>query len=191
MSEQSIDPNLVENLSPSPVERGQGGEVVNRVSNSSLVTLDLEQFHDSNPRTLFDIKDWLYQGIILKEKEFREQIKSHDWTQYKNHNVAITCSADAIIPTWAFMLVAVSLQQHVNKQIFGSLTELETQLYLVALDKIDWQKYKQAKVVIKGCSKVEVPIAIYVEAISRLRPLAASIMFGEPCSTVPLFKNRN
>ncbi len=191
MSEQSINPNLARNSSPSLSDRGLEGEVVNRVSNSSLVTLDLEQFHDSNPRTLFDIKDWLYQGIILKEKEFREQIKSYDWSQYKNHNVAITCSTDAIIPTWAFMLVAVSLQPYINKQIFGSLAELETQLYLNALGKIDWQKYKQAKVVIKGCSKVEVPTAIYVEAINRLRPLAASIMFGEPCSTIPLFKNRN
>lgn len=189
MREQSINSNLAGNSSLS--EKGLEDEVVNRVSNSSLVTLDLEQLHDSNPRTLLDIKDWLYQGIILKEKQFREHIKSNNWAQYKNHNVAITCSTDAIIPTWAFMLVAVSLQPYVNKQIFGSLVELETQLYLIALDKIDWQKYKQAKVVIKGCSKVEVPIAIYVDAIARLRPLSASIMFGEPCSTVPLFKKRN
>jgi hypothetical protein len=175
-----------------PLERGRGevGEVLNRVSSSSLITLDLEEFHSSGNRILFDIKEWLFQEQILKEKDFRALLKSHDWAQYKNKNVAIVCSADAIVPTWAYMLISIHLQPFVHKQVFGSLQDLETQLYLTALDQIDWQKFNHAKVVVKGCSKVEVPLAVYVEVSNRLTPLAASIMFGEPCSTVPLFKKK-
>jgi hypothetical protein len=179
--------------SPSPLERGRGeaGEALNRVSSSSLITLDLEEFHSPGDRILFDIKDWLFQEQILKEKDFRALLKSHDWSQYKNKNVAIVCSADAIVPTWAYMLISIHLQPFVHKQVFGSLQDLETQLYLTALDQIDWQKFHHAKVVVKGCSKVEVPLAVYVEVSNRLTPLAASIMFGEPCSTVPLFKKKS
>jgi len=176
--------------SPSLLERGQGGEVINRVSSSPLVTLDLEEYYSHGDRVLLDIKDWLFQSQILKEKDFREFIKSHDWFQYQNKFVAVTCTVDAIVPTWAYMLVSISLQPYASAVVFGSLHDLEVQLFMRALDTIDWQKFDHAKVVIKGCSKVEVPVAIYVEATNRLRPLAASIMYGEPCSTVPLFKKK-
>jgi len=163
-------------------------EIVNRVANSSLVTFDLEDLYQPGDRVVIDIKEQLYEGLILKEKEFRLFIKEHPWSNYKNKFVAITCSADAIIPTWAFMLVAVALQPFAKKVIFGTLDDLEKNLFMDALAKVDWKKYNDAKVVVKGCSKINVPIQAYVETINRLRSLAASIMFGEPCSTVPLFK---
>lgn len=174
-----------------PSDKNLTHEVLNRVSNSQLITFDLEEFYSSGDRVLFDIKDWLFQEQILKEKDFRESIKAHDWSKYQDKYVAVTCSVDAIVPTWAYMLLSISLQPFAKFIFFGTLSQLEVQLFLNTLDKIDWQKFKDSKVVIKGCSKVEVPIAVYVEATNRLRPLAASIMYGEPCSTVPLYKKKN
>ena len=165
-------------------------EIVNRVSNSQLITFDLEEFYTPGDRVLFDMKDFLFQGLILKENEFRESIKSHDWSQYSKKNVAIICSADAIIPTWAFMLLSIALQPYANRVVFGNLLELESQLFYDALSKIDWENYRDKKMIIKGCSKVEVPLSAYVEVTNRLRSIASSIMFGEPCSTVPLFKKK-
>jgi hypothetical protein len=165
-------------------------ETLNRVSSSSLVTFDLEELYTPGERILFDIKSLLFQELILREKDFRDFIKSHDWSQYANKHVAITCSADAVIPTWAYMLLTVSLQPYASSVIFGSLLDLETTLFKNALDKIEWEKFSNSKVVIKGCSKVEVPISSYVEVTNRLRPVASSIMFGEPCSTVPVFKKK-
>jgi hypothetical protein len=137
---------------------------------------------------LIDIKDQLFQGLILREKDFRDYIRSHDWSQYKDKFVAIHCSADAIIPTWAYMLLASVLQPLARKIVFGSLEDLENKIYFDTLSKIDWSQFNNAKVVIKGCSKVAVSPAVYVEATQLMRPHAASIMFGEPCSTVPVFK---
>jgi hypothetical protein len=165
-------------------------EIVNRVASSALISFDLEEYYQLGDRILLDIKDQLFQEMILKEKDFRNYIKNNDWSKYQNKFVAITCSADAIVPTWAYMLLTIALQPFSKGTVFGSLEELEIQLFRSALNKIDWSKYKDAKVVIKGCSKVNVPVAIYVEATNKLKPLAASIMFGEPCSTVPLFKRR-
>ena len=163
-------------------------QIVNKVANSSLITFNLEEYYVQGDRILLDIKDQLYQGLILKEKDFRDFIKTHDWSQYQNKFIAITCSEDAIVPTWAYMLLTIALQPFAKKIVFGSLQELETLLYREQLEKIDWSKFNNAKVVVKGCSKVDVPIAVYVEATNRLKPFAASLMFGEPCSTVPLFK---
>jgi len=165
-------------------------EIVNRVSSSPLVTFDLEELYTPGERVLFDIKGLLFQELILREKDFRDFIKSHDWSQYTNKHVAITCSADAVVPTWAYMLLTASLQPYASSVIFGSIQDLETMLFKNALDKIEWEKFSNSKVVIKGCSKVEVPISSYVEVTNRLRPLASSIMFGEPCSTVPVFKKK-
>jgi hypothetical protein len=163
-------------------------QIINKVANSSLVTLDLEQYFEPGERLLLDIKDQLYQGFVLREKDFREFIKNHDWSYYSNKFVAITCSTEAIVPTWAYMLLAIALKPFAKGVIFGSLLELEIENYRRALSKIDWSSFAGAKVVIKGCSKVEVPVAIYVDVADRLRPYASSLMFGEPCSTVPLFK---
>ena len=165
-------------------------EIVNRVASSSLVTFDLETYYTPGDRIVIDIKDQLYEGLILREKDFRQFIREHDWAAYENKFVAITCSVDAIVPNWAFMLVGIALEPHVKKFIFGSLQELEIRLFLDALEKVDWSQFQRARVVIKGCSHVDVPTALYVEVIARIKPFAASIMFGEPCSTVPLFKRR-
>lgn len=163
-------------------------EIINRVSASPLITFDLEELYSGGDRMVFDIKEQLFEGVMLKEKDFRAFIKNHDWSQYKDKNMAIVCSADAIVPTWAYMLLSVALQPLASSIIFGSIAELESHLFNRSLSAIDWQQYKDAKVVIKGCSKVAVPISAYVEVTNRLRPIAASIMYGEACSTVPLYK---
>lgn len=170
------------------MEAMSGDEIVNKVARSPLQNIDLEELYTPGERVLFDIKPLLFQELILKEKDFRDFIKSNNWEEFHGKHVAITCSADAIIPTWAYMLLASALQPHVANVIFGNLEELERMLFVRALDQIDWKKYSGAKVVIKGCSKVEVPVSVYVEVTNRLRPLASSIMYGEPCSTVPIFK---
>jgi len=153
-----------------------------------LQTIDLEELYVPGQRVTLDIKDQLFQEMILKEKDFRDFIKSNDWSIYKGKHVAIHCSADAIVPTWAYMLLAVALKPFATTIIFGSLEEMEAQLFKAKLDSIDWSVYQNGKVVIKGCSKVNVPVAVYVDVTSRLQPIASSIMFGEPCSTVPIFK---
>jgi len=163
-------------------------QIINKVANSSLVTFDLEKYFEPGERILLDIKEQLYEGLVLREKDFREFIKNHDWGQYRNKLVAITCSTDAIVPTWAYMLVAIALKPFAKRIIFGSLLELEIESYRHALSELEWSSFKDAKVVIKGCSKVDVPIAVYVDVVDRLKPYANSLMFGEPCSTVPLYK---
>lgn len=165
-------------------------EIVNRVSSSQLVTFDLEEFYTPGERFSFDIKNFLFEGIILKEKDFRDSIKNHDWSQYEGKYVGIVCSADAIIPTWAFMLLSLALQPYAKRVIFGNIVELESQLFYDRLSKVNWENFRDKKMIIKGCSKVEVPLSAFVEATNRLRPVANSIMFGEPCSTVPLFKKK-
>jgi hypothetical protein len=163
-------------------------EIVNRVASSSLKVFDLEELYIPGERVLVDIKDQLYQGMILREKPFRDFVKTHDWSQYNGKFVAVTCSEDAIIPTWAYMLIASSLQPYAREIVFGDLHDLEKKIFFDVLAKLDWEVYRDAKVVIKGCSKVDVPLSAYVEATRRMRAVAASIMFGEPCSTVPVFK---
>jgi hypothetical protein len=163
-------------------------QIVNRVAQSPLVIFDLEKLFVPGERVLIDIKDQLFPEMVLREKDFRDYLKSQDWSQYKNKFVAITCSADAIVPTWAFMLLSIALQPHARKIVFGSLDDLENQIFQTSFNAVDWSAYNNAKVVIKGCSKINVPVSVYVEASNRLRPITSSLMFGEPCSTVPLYK---
>jgi len=164
--------------------------IVNRVASSGLISLDLEDYYHPGERIVYDLKDNLFMGLILKEKDFREFLKTHDWSQYTGKNVAVTCSEDAIVPTWAYMLLTLHLQPHANLVVFGSLQDLEEKLYFDAIATINPEDYRDAKVVVKGCSKVPVPTAAYVEITRKLQPVVASLMFGEPCSTVPLFKRR-
>ena len=164
--------------------------IVNRVANSGLVSFNLEDYYHNGERVIYDIKQHLFMELILKEKDFREFLKSNDWSVFTDKNVAITCSADAIVPTWAYMLLAVYLEKYANCVVFGTLHDLEKQLYLNALQSIDFEQFRDARVVVKGCSKVEVPTAIYVELTNRLKPIVKNLMFGEPCSTVPLYKQR-
>ena len=165
-------------------------QIVNRVAASNLTTFDLEELHTPGERVLFDIKHNLFQGLILKELYFRNFIRDNNWPQFTGKHVAITCTADAIVPTWAFMLLATALHPFAETIVFGSSEDLERHLFQQKLNTIEWSKFTNKKVIIKGCSKVLVPVAAYVETVNRLRPFAASIMFGEACSTVPLYKQK-
>lgn len=163
-------------------------EIINKVAGSGLVTIDLETFFPEGERVLFDIKPLLFQELILKEKDFREYIKNEDWSKYKNKFVAIVCSSEAIVPTWAYMLLSLQLEPFAKKIVFGNLEELEIILFEEAINKMDLSQYKDARIVIKGCSKKSVPINAYLKLSTVLRPIVKSIMYGEPCSTVPLYK---
>ena len=167
---------------------GENEGIVNRVASSALVSFDLEEYYQPGDRVVLDIADQLFGGLILREKDFREFVKKHDWPQYEGKFVAIICSADAIVPTWAYMLVMTALQPFARRAVFGSLDVLEEQIFRDRLAMVEWAQFQGAKVVIKGCSKVNVPVAIYVEATAQIRKYASSIMYGEPCSTVPIFK---
>ena len=163
-------------------------EIINRISNSKLKTFDLEEIYPEGKRVVFDIKDWLFQELILKEKDFRASVKNHDWSQYKNSFVAISCSADAIIPSWAFMLVASELTSFAKKVVIGNLEVLETTIYQELISFIDFKDYIDLPVIIKGCSNKPIPDSAYAFLIEKLQPIAKSIMFGEACSTLPIYK---
>ena len=164
--------------------------IINKVASSGLVTLDLEDYYHQGERVIYDLKDNLFMGMILKEKDFREFLKNHDWSIYEGKNVAIICSEDAIIPTWAYMLLALKLSPFANAVVYGNLEQLEDKLYFDAIAKINPLDYADARVVVKGCSKVPVPTSAYVEITQKLMPYVKSLMFGEPCSTVPLYKKK-
>ncbi len=165
-------------------------EIVNRVANSKLQTIDLEDFYPEGERIVLDIKDWLYEGLVLREKEFRNYVKEHDWKQYKDSYVALTCSADAVIPGWAYMLLSTQLSPFVTKVFIGDLEALETSIYQEIIDTLDLEAFKDKPVIIKGCSNKPVPKNAYLLLTSRLMPVAKSIMYGEACSSVPLYKRK-
>ena len=164
--------------------------IVNKVAESGLITLDLEKFFPAEPVILFDLKDYLFMGLILKEKDFRAAMQQHDWTQYQGKNVAVACTADAIIPVWAYMLVASYLQPYAVEVVYGTVEELKYQLLMRNLDRLDVSEYADKKVVVKGCGEVPIPDRAYLEITRKLRSVAKSIMYGEPCSTVPIFKKK-
>lgn len=164
-------------------------EIVNRVAKSGLITLNLEEFYPEGERVLYDIKENLWEGIALKEKDFRAFVKEHDWSQYQGKFVALHCSVDAIVPTWAYMLLATKLEPFAKKVVFGDLDTLETILFEESINQnIKAEDYEDARIVIKGCSGKVVPPSAYVKLTEMLRPYAKVIMYGEPCSTVPLYK---
>ena len=163
-------------------------EIINRVAGSKLVTFDLEDYYPKGERVLFDIKDWLLEGLILRETIFREKAHAHDWSQYKNSYVAITCSTDAIIPAWANMLLATYLQHFAIKIVTGDLEVLETVLYTEIIQNLDVTELKDKMVIIKGCSHKPVPKNAYLLIIEKLHPVVKSLMYGEACSSVPLYK---
>jgi uncharacterized protein DUF2480 len=165
-------------------------KIVNRVENSQLKTIDLEELYPQETRITIDIKNWLFQELILKEAEFREHLKNHDWSQYNNHYVALTCSSDAIIPSWAFMLVATYLFPFAKKVVVGNLIALETSIFQDIITKINIEDYKNKPVIIKGCANKPIPETAYIQLIKKLQAVVKSIMFGEACSTVPLFKKK-
>lgn len=164
--------------------------IVNKVAESSLITLNLEDYYPQQETATFDIKDFLFMGLILKEKDFRAALLQVNWEQYRNKNVAVTCSADAIIPVWAYMLVASYLQPAANEVVFGNEEYMHKVLFLKNLSKINANEYADKRIVVKGCGDLPITETAYVEITRILRPVAKSIMYGEPCSTVPIFKKK-
>ncbi|GAB3911351.1 DUF2480 family protein [Mucilaginibacter boryungensis] len=165
--------------------------IINKVAQSGLVTLDPAAFYPAGDRVVYDIKDNLFHGLILKEKDLREFVKEHDWAQYQGKNVAITCSADAVVPAWAYMLLANRMAPYAREVVFGDAAVMETVLFEKALAATDLEQYRDQRVVIKGCGDTEVPVSAYVELTKRLTPIVKSLMFGEPCSTVPIYKRKD
>lgn len=166
-------------------------EIINRVANNkNLISFDLEDYYPEGKRIVFDIKDWLYEGIILKEKEFRAHVAAHNWEQYANSYVALTCSTDAIIPGWAYLLLTSALIPYAKKIVTGSLEDLETNLYQDILNNLDTTPYQDKLIIIKGCANKPVPENAYITLIQKLQPVAKSVMYGEACSSVPLYKRK-
>jgi len=165
-------------------------EIRNKIAESGIITLDLNDYRPSGARVMIDIANQLWQGIVLKEKDYRDWIKSVDWATFQGQHVAIQCSADAIVPSWAFMLLAAQLEQYATSLFYGDLNGLEESLYKEAIDKESFDEYANKRVMLKGCGD-SVPMGSYLYLTERLTPLVKSLMFGEPCSAVPVFKARN
>ncbi|MGD1846381.1 MAG: DUF2480 family protein [Salibacteraceae bacterium] len=163
-------------------------EIVNKVAARGLITLDLEDYYPKGQRSVIDLKHQLWQELALREKDFRAFVKEEDWSAYQDHFVAVHCSADAIVPTWAYMLVTTALVPYAKKVVYGDLEDLESSLYQEALEAINGEDYLQQRVVVKGCGNLPVPHFAYVELTRKLQPYVRTLMYGEPCSMVPLFK---
>jgi hypothetical protein len=163
---------------------------VNKVAESGIITFNLEDYYPKDEVMVFDMKDHLFMGLILKEKDFREALKTLDTTIYENKIVALTCSADAVIPMWAYMLVASLLQPIATEIIFGTEAYAKENMLLRNIETIDTTAYTDARVVIKGCGELPIGEVAYIAITKKLRPVAKSIMYGEPCSTVPVFKKK-
>ena len=164
--------------------------IINKVAESGIITLNLEDFYPKGEIVTFDLKGFLFMELILKEKDFRAALLTQDWDQYQGKHVAITCSADAIIPVWAYMLVASYLQPVAGEIVLGNAADLVQQVMLNRIAMLDAAEYTDKRVVIKGCGDLHIPDAAYVAITAKLRPFAKSIMYGEPCSTVPVFKRK-
>jgi len=164
--------------------------IINKVSESGLVSLDLETYYPRDETAMFDLKDYLFMGMILKEKEFREALNNIDWEKYHDKNVAVTCTADAIIPVWAYMLVASYLQSVAKEIVMGDEKELHKTIFLKNLSQINVAEFTGQRIVIKGCGETPIGDFAYMEITKLLQPVAKSIMYGEPCSTVPVFKKK-
>ncbi|NGM62574.1 DUF2480 family protein [Sphingobacterium sp. SGG-5] len=165
--------------------------IVNKVAQSGLLTIDLANFAPTQDIIAYDIKDNLFHGLILKEKDFREFVKNHDWSQYQEKVVAIMCSTDAIVPTWAYMILANRLAPYAYKISFGTKEEVYRDLFLKTIDEMDYEQYADQRVVVKGCGDIHVPESAFVLFTSKLTPIVKSIMYGEPCSTVPVYKRKS
>lgn len=164
--------------------------LVNRVKKSPLVTLNLETYHPDFPISELDLKDFLFKELILKEKEFRAKVQSMEWTSFEGHALCVHCSTDAIIPVWAYMLIAAEAPEGVRKVYFGPREQFLQSYYQERIQEEDWSKYKDGLIVIKGCSDKAVPHSAYLDLTAALKPYARSIMFGEACSTVPIYKKK-
>ncbi len=164
------------------------GEFVNKVAESGILTFDLEDFYPKDEIKIFDLKDFLFMGLILKEKDYRAALQTTDWSAFQDKNVCIVCSTDAIIPMWAYMLAATNLQPIAKNVVFGDEKRLIESVILKKISQVNVEEFRDKRVVVKGCGEVSIPETAYVEITNMLRPVAKSIMYGEPCSTVPIFK---
>ena len=164
--------------------------IVNKVAESGLVSIDLENYYPKGEIAVFDMKDHLFMGMILKEKDFREALKNLDWSIYKDKYVAVTCTADAVIPVWAYMLVASNLSGVAKDFIMGDEKELHRTLFIKNLSAINTDEFADKRIVIKGCGETPIGEFAYTEITKILRPVVKSIMYGEPCSTVPVYKKK-
>lgn len=164
--------------------------LVNRVAKSGIITINLEDYYPQGEILVFDIKDYLFRGLILREKDFRAVIAEHNWEQYQDKNLAIHCSTDAIVPIWAYQLVTISAAPYAKNIAHGTISDFVTTHYYQVLPTLDFNEYKDQRIVIKGCSNKPVPIAAYTELARLLTPVAKKIMYGEPCSMVPLYKKK-
>ena len=162
--------------------------IINKVAQSGLVTLDLEKFYPEDEIKVFDLKNYLFMELILKEKDYRESLKNVNWSVYESKIVAICCSTDAIIPLWAYMLAVTYLEPIAKNIIFGKEADVLENLFLKNILKIDAREFEGKRIVVKGCGEKKVPESAYIEITKILRPVVKSIMFGEPCSTVPIYK---
>ncbi|NRB59704.1 MAG: DUF2480 family protein [Winogradskyella sp.] len=165
-------------------------EIVNRVANSKLKVIDLEDYYPTGRRVLFDIKDWLLEGLVLREKDFRQHVAEHDWSQYQDCYVALYCSTDAIVPDWAYMLITIQLQDYAKLSVIGTLENLESIIYTDIISNLEVSGFKDLPVIVKGCSNKPVPSNALILLSQKLKPVAKSIMFGEACSSVPLYKRK-
>ncbi len=164
--------------------------LVNRVAKSGIITINLEKFYPQEPIEIFDLKDYLFRGLILREKDFRAAVEAHDWAQYAGKRLAIYCSTEAIIPIWAYQLVAIHTALHTPYVGYGTKDELLSRHYIKVLNELDLEDYIDKRIVIKGCSDKAVPVTAYTEIVRLLSPIAKRIMYGEPCSMVPLYKKK-
>lgn len=165
--------------------------IVNKVALSGLITIDLATYAPKKEIVIYDIKDNLFHGLILREKEFRTFLKEHDWTQYSGKHVGIICSTDAIVPTWAYMLLASYLKDHTESIHYGDKEKIEEFLFLEVINKIDFEQFRDQRIVVKGCGEIHIPESAFVNFTSKLLSVARSIMYGEPCSTVPVYKRKS
>lgn len=163
-------------------------EIVNRVAKSNVEVIDLTDYYPKEPLTSIDISQWMFKGLVIKEKEFRDFLKNHNWQQYKNHYVGITCSTDAIVPIWAYLLVSAYLQPYAKKVVFGTKKELEISVWETIMEHFPSKNYENKRVIVKGCSKKSIPINAYLLLINKLKVSTKSILFGEICSAVPVYK---
>ena len=165
-------------------------EIVNRVANSGLVNFDLEAYYPKGQRQLIDLKDWLFEGLILKEKDFRQAVKDYDWAQHQDQYVAIDCSADAIVPVWSYMLISNAISPYAKKVVKGNLENLESLIFHELIYTLDIIPFKNQRVIVKGCSNLPIPESAYVAITNKLSPVVKSIMYGEACSSVPIYKKK-
>ena len=165
-------------------------EIVNRVAKSGLVNFDLEVYYPKGQRQLIDLKDWLFEGLILKEKDFRQAVKDYDWAQHQDQYVAIECSADAIVPVWSYMLISNAISPYAKKVVKGNLENLESLIFYELINTLDTEPFVNQRVIVKGCSNLPIPESAYVAITNKLSPIVKSIMYGEACSSVPIYKKK-